>query len=66
MKIYLEMREVDYRKYKAIYPIQKDNIGTYYIDTFDEYFMKSNYGLPYVLLQFVITTKDKMQWYKKV
>ena len=65
MIIYLEMREVEYRNYRMLYPIHKeDNTGVYYIDTHDEYFMELSKGLPYVLLQFVIKTKDKRQWYK--
>jgi hypothetical protein len=65
MIIYLEMIEEDYRKYKMIYPIHKeDNTGVYYIDTHDKYFMELSAGLPYMLLQFVIRTKDKRQWYK--
>jgi hypothetical protein len=65
MIIYLEMIEVDYMKYRRLYPIHKDdNTGAYYIDTLDEYFMELSEGLPYVLLQFVIKTKDKKQWYK--
>jgi len=36
----------------------------YYIDTHDKYFMELSAGLPYMLLQFVIKTKDKRQWYK--
>ena len=65
MIIYLEMSEEDYRKYKMIYPIHKeDNTGAYYIDTHDKYFMELSVGLPYMLLQFVIKTKDKRQWYK--
>ena len=64
MIIYLEMREVDYRKYRMIYPIHNDDTGAYYIDTHDKYFMELSAGLPYVLLQFVINTKDKRQWYK--
>ena len=59
------MREADYRKYKMIYPIHKeDNTGVYYIDTLDKYFIELSTGLPYMLLQYVIKTKDKRQWYK--
>ena len=65
MIIYLEMREVDYRNYRMLYHIHKDdNTGAYYIDTLDEYFIELSAGLPYVLLQFVISTKDQRQWYK--